>query len=271
MYDRPAECDWTAGSFMIARRSALEAVGGFEEDYFLDRQEPDVCLRLRRQGWTVQHRPELTVVHHGNEASDPRHAAQLAYAKRIYMRKHFSPPRRLGGLVALAVGYGIRALLGGRGGTGADSARTRAPRSPPWSGCATARSVPRPRPVDRALRGLEVGARMRVTAVAYFFPPVGGAGVQRNLRLVLDLGLARGRPRGARQGRLDRALGAAGTPVSPRKHPRASRCTGSTQSSRRLRRIVPDSSDLPGSTRIGRAGGGTGSSKRDLPPREAAI
>ena len=119
VYDRPAECDWTAGSFMIARRSALEAVGGFEEDYFLYCEEPDVCLRLRRQGWTVQHRPELTVVHHGgNEASDPRHAAQLAYAKRIYMRKHFSPPRRLGGLVALAVGYGIRALLGGRGGTG---------------------------------------------------------------------------------------------------------------------------------------------------------
>jgi GT2 family glycosyltransferase len=114
-YERPGRCDWTAGSFMLARRSALDAVGGFDEDYFLYCEEPDLCLRLRRVGWSVQHRPELTVVHHGgNESSDPRHAAQLAYAKRIYMRKHFSAPRRLGGLAALAVGYGIRAVVGGR-------------------------------------------------------------------------------------------------------------------------------------------------------------
>lgn len=117
IYEQPSRCDWTAGSFMLARRSALDAVGGFDEEYFLYCEEPDLCLRLRRIGWSVQHRPELTVVHHGgNEASGPRHAAQLAYAKRLYMLKHFSAPRRVGGLVALAVGYGIRALVGGRDG-----------------------------------------------------------------------------------------------------------------------------------------------------------
>jgi hypothetical protein len=125
VYDRPTRCDWTVGSFMLARRAALDAVGGFDEDYFLYCEEPDLCLRLRQKGWGVQHRPELTVVHHGgNEASDPRHAAQLAYAKRIYMRKHFSAPRRMGGLAALAVGYGLRAVIGR--GDGAGSAGQRA-------------------------------------------------------------------------------------------------------------------------------------------------
>ena len=114
-YGHPVVCDWTAGSFMLARRAALTAVGGLEEGYFLYCEEPDLCLRLHRAGWRVEHRPELTVVHHGgNEASDPRHAAQLAYAKRLYMEKHFSWPGRIVATAALFLGYSIRGMLGGK-------------------------------------------------------------------------------------------------------------------------------------------------------------
>ena len=114
-YDRVGPCDWTAGSFMLARREAIAEVGGFDEDFFLYCEEPDLCLRLRNVGWEVRHDPALTLVHHGgNEALDSRHAAQLAYSKRLYMQKHFSPPRRLVGTLVVALGYGLRALVGGR-------------------------------------------------------------------------------------------------------------------------------------------------------------
>jgi hypothetical protein len=57
----------------------------------------------------------VTIVHHGgNEASDPRHAAQLAASRKLYARAHFGRveyPLSVGALVA---GYGLRALLGSR-------------------------------------------------------------------------------------------------------------------------------------------------------------
>ena len=62
----------------------------------------------------------------GERSLGSRHAAQLAYAKRIYMRKHCSGPRRVGGLAALVVGYGIRALVGGRDGSARGGQRANA-------------------------------------------------------------------------------------------------------------------------------------------------
>jgi GT2 family glycosyltransferase len=118
-YERPVVCDWMSGSLMLVRRSALVEVGGFDEGYFLYCEEPDVCLRLRRAGWFVEYRPEVTIVHHGgNEASDSQHAAQLAYARRLYMERHFSQSRRVAGTLAQALGYALRIAFGGLG-TGA--------------------------------------------------------------------------------------------------------------------------------------------------------
>ncbi len=40
-------------SGMLVRRSALDAVGPFREDFFVDSIDQDLCLRLRRDGWRV--------------------------------------------------------------------------------------------------------------------------------------------------------------------------------------------------------------------------
>ena len=123
-YERYGPCDWTAGSFMLVRRAAIEAVGGLDEGFFLYREEPDLCLRLVRAGFMVAHSPAVTIVHHGgNESSDPRLAAQQAYSRRRYFDKHFSRAGRSAGVAALALGYGLRAVLGGRRGATRANAR----------------------------------------------------------------------------------------------------------------------------------------------------
>ena len=51
------ECDWTSGSFMLARRDALLSAGLLDERFFIYSEEPDLCLRMKRAGWDVRHLP----------------------------------------------------------------------------------------------------------------------------------------------------------------------------------------------------------------------
>ncbi len=114
-YDRETVCDWTVGSFMLARREALDVVGGMDERFFLYCEETDFCLRIHQAGWDVVHLPQMTIFHHSSTTgSDETLGAQMAFARRQYMRKHFGPAHRAAGTVALALGYAIRSVSPGR-------------------------------------------------------------------------------------------------------------------------------------------------------------
>jgi GT2 family glycosyltransferase len=113
-YDLDVPCDWTSGPFMLARREALETAGFMDERFFLYCEEPDLCLRIKRGGWTVRHSPRMTIVHHaGRSHWNPTMAAQEAYARRQYMEKNYSAPHLLAGIAATALGLGLRSVFGG--------------------------------------------------------------------------------------------------------------------------------------------------------------
>lgn len=115
-YDLEQECDWTVGAFMLARREALLSAGIMDERFFLQCEEPDLCLRIKRAGWSVRHLPTMTIVHHAGKAGrDPRMAAQNAYARRQYARKHFSAAHRALYLSAIGAHQASRALVPGLG------------------------------------------------------------------------------------------------------------------------------------------------------------
>ena len=123
-YERETECDWTSGSFMLARREALLSAGLFDERFFIYSEEPDLCLRIKRAGWQIRHLPQMTILHHAGKAGvQPRMVAQDVYARKQYARKHFGRVRR--GLYLAALG--LRHLIRGAGarGAGADAAARR--------------------------------------------------------------------------------------------------------------------------------------------------
>jgi GT2 family glycosyltransferase len=114
-YEHEQECDWTSGSFMLARRSAIDAAGPMDERFFLYCEEPDLCLRIKRAGWSIRHLPSLTIVHHaGRGRWNEALAAQEAYARRQYMEKHYSRLHLAAGLAAMSLGLSLRAIFGGR-------------------------------------------------------------------------------------------------------------------------------------------------------------
>jgi GT2 family glycosyltransferase len=123
-YESEFEGDWTIGSFLLARREAFDAVGGFDERFFLYSEEVDLCLRVGRAGWKVVHSPAVTIRHHGNSdrPADPRLQTQLAWARLQYADKNLPAVSRPAFRAAMLARYGLRSLHG-------DPGRRRAARS----------------------------------------------------------------------------------------------------------------------------------------------
>jgi len=67
--NQPARVDWVPGAFALIRRSALDAVGPFDERFFLYYEEVDLCLRFQKAGWAIWYWPDVVIRHWGGESS----------------------------------------------------------------------------------------------------------------------------------------------------------------------------------------------------------
>lgn len=107
--------DWVSGTAMLVRREAFEAVGGFDEDYFMYVEDVDLCWRFRDAGWDVHYEPAAGVVHVIGGSSEGRALRMIAAHHRSLWRfalRTTSGPQRLM-LPLVAVGLGLRAVGAG--------------------------------------------------------------------------------------------------------------------------------------------------------------
>jgi GT2 family glycosyltransferase len=108
-YDRETPCDWTSGSFMLARREALESAGLFDERFFMYSEETDLCLRIKQAGWEIRHLPQMTIIHHNDRSAVKPVFEALGAATRImYARKHFGRLHRAAYFAAVALRHALR-------------------------------------------------------------------------------------------------------------------------------------------------------------------
>lgn len=54
---------WAVGAFLLIRRTAWNAVGGFDETQWMYAEDLDLGWRLRRSGWGIRYVPEAKVLH----------------------------------------------------------------------------------------------------------------------------------------------------------------------------------------------------------------
>ena len=61
--------DWVPGASMMIRRAVFDAIGGFDENYFLYFEETDFCLRAKKTGFSTWYVPESRVMHIGGQST----------------------------------------------------------------------------------------------------------------------------------------------------------------------------------------------------------
>lgn len=97
-FDRAQQVEAACGAFMVCRNSALQeaALAGrdiFDPDFFMYKEDIELCLRLRSKGWKVIYHPELEAYHcrgwHKSRKEVP-YSLRLAAARSevLLYRKH---------------------------------------------------------------------------------------------------------------------------------------------------------------------------------------
>jgi N-acetylglucosaminyl-diphospho-decaprenol L-rhamnosyltransferase len=102
---------WLSGACLLLRRDAFEAVGGFDEDYFMFFEDVDLGERLGRSGRTNVYVPAARVLHVGGVSWKARparmisahHASARRYLHRRYHHWYQWPVR-----AAITLGLKVR-------------------------------------------------------------------------------------------------------------------------------------------------------------------
>jgi GT2 family glycosyltransferase len=90
-HERLAEVGVLGGCFWLARREAIEEIGGLDERFFFYAEDIDWCKRLGDAGWKKMFVPEATITHFGGGSSSNsplRYSIEMLRANLLYWQKH---------------------------------------------------------------------------------------------------------------------------------------------------------------------------------------
>ncbi len=109
------EADWLFGACLLVRREAADAVGLFDEDFFMFSEEVDWCYRFRRAGWDVLFFPGAEVIHVGGASHGGRMYRENVRGHLRFFAKHHGLREAERARRLLLVGVRVRARLFPRG------------------------------------------------------------------------------------------------------------------------------------------------------------
>jgi len=61
--DTTHEVDTVQGAYHLTRKRVMDEVGWFDESYFLDGEDIDLCWRIHKKGWKIIYYPEVSIIH----------------------------------------------------------------------------------------------------------------------------------------------------------------------------------------------------------------
>lgn len=75
------EVDAISGAFLLTRKTTLEKVGVFDEDFFMYGEDLDLCYRIKMAGLRVMYIPEVSIIHHkGISSGLKKHSQKVSSA-----------------------------------------------------------------------------------------------------------------------------------------------------------------------------------------------
>jgi GT2 family glycosyltransferase len=106
--DSPIEVEAISGACMLVKRDVMEAVGLWDEGYFLHCEDLDWCMRFRQKGWKILFVPDARISHALGACSQSRrvfvewhkHKGMLRFYRKFFRHQY---PGVLMGLVVAGV------------------------------------------------------------------------------------------------------------------------------------------------------------------------
>lgn len=78
--------DWVSGGFCLIKKEIFEALGGFDENFFLYLEDVDLARRMQNSGYLIYFCPSAVAVHNQNR-SNSRFAKKYEQESLKYYRK----------------------------------------------------------------------------------------------------------------------------------------------------------------------------------------
>lgn len=92
-YDRTLAVDWIVEGCFAVRHRIFEQVGGFDEQFFMYFEGPDLCRRVRRAGYKIYFYPEGVVYSLPGHTHLEKRNDFFIHSKYLYYRKYYFPWR----------------------------------------------------------------------------------------------------------------------------------------------------------------------------------
>ncbi len=111
------DAGWLSGANLLVRRSAFDALGGFDEGYFMYFEDVDLGYRMTKAGYRNVYEPEAQVTHTGAHSTTNDSAAMVAAhhnSARRFLDRKYSGALLLPVRVVLRAGLAARSRLAQR-------------------------------------------------------------------------------------------------------------------------------------------------------------
>jgi GT2 family glycosyltransferase len=85
--NKPAEAAWVSGAVFLIEKDLYDKVKGFDENFFLYKEEEDLCKRIRDAGEKILYDPTVSVMHYGHVVA--KRSEHFSHSMNYYLDKHF--------------------------------------------------------------------------------------------------------------------------------------------------------------------------------------
>ncbi|UCD19358.1 MAG: glycosyltransferase [candidate division WOR-3 bacterium] len=112
--DTETEVDVLSGSLMMLRKSVLDHVGYFDEDYFMYGEDIDLSYRIKAAGWKIMYTPFTKAIHYKGESTKKSEFSSIAnfYSTMlIFVNKHIGGRYSFLLRILLTMGIYVRAVM----------------------------------------------------------------------------------------------------------------------------------------------------------------
>ena len=83
---------WVCGACMLCRRDSLEETGLLDENFFMYKEDMDLCISFRKKNWGIYYTPDAPIIHHlGASVSAKPFETAIEYRKSqlYFYKKHY--------------------------------------------------------------------------------------------------------------------------------------------------------------------------------------